>query len=233
MNQVALRKSIVILVSGSGSNLQAIIDAIGAGNTVSGTIDAKNAKICAVISNVADAYALERANKVGIPTETVAHSEFDTREAFDENLQSVIDQFNPDLVVLSGFMRLLTEPFVTHYHGRMLNIHPSLLPKYRGLNTHKRALESGDVSHGASVHFVTPDLDSGPVVVQALVDIVDGDTVDTLAERVLKEEHHIYPLVINWFVAGRLYMKDGDVIYNDNVLSTPIVLSADARLRGH
>ena len=228
MNQFASRKSIVILVSGNGSNLQAIIDAIATGNTAAVAIGAKGAKISAVISNVANAYALERANKAGIPTKTVVHSEFDTREAFDENLQSLIDQFNPDLVVLSGFMRLLTEPFVTHYHGRMLNIHPSLLPKYRGLNTHKRALASDDTSHGASVHFVTPDLDSGPVVVQALVDIVDGDTVDTLAERVLKEEHYIYPLVINWFVEGRLYMKDGDVIYNGAVLSSPIVLSADS-----
>lgn len=234
MNQLDSRKSIVILVSGNGSNLQAIIDAMATKNTadgmtetVSAFIDAKAAKISAVISNVADAYALERAKKAGISTEIVNHQDFDSREAFDENLQSIIDKYNPDLVVLSGFMRLLTEPFVMHYYGRMLNIHPSLLPKYRGLNTHKRALESGDASHGASVHFVTPDLDSGPVVAQTVVDIVDDDTVDSLAERVLKEEHYIYPLVINWFVEGRLSMQGEDIIYDDEVLTAPIVFSAD------
>lgn len=219
MNNAVTNKSIVVLVSGDGSNLQTILDAVASGRIPS------PANISAVISNVPNAFALERANKIGIPTEVVDHTDFATREAFDERLQMVIDNYNPDLVVLSGFMRLLTESFVMHYQGRMLNIHPSLLPKYRGLNTHKRALEAGDTRHGASVHFVTPDLDSGPVIVQAFVHIVKDDTVESLAERVLKEEHIIYPLVISWFVEGTLSMQDGDIIYNDGVLSAPIIWS--------
>ncbi len=219
MNPVVTNKSIVVLVSGNGSNLQTIIDAV-----TSGRIPAP-AKISAVISNIPNVVALERAAKVGIPTKVVDHKDFDSREAFDQRLQAVIDQYAPDLVVLSGFMRLLTESFVMHYQGRMINIHPSLLPKYRGLNTHKKALEAGDARHGASVHFVTPDLDSGPVVIQAYVSIVKDDTVESLAERVLKEEHIIYPLVISWFVAGALYMQEGDIIYNGDVLSAPIIWS--------
>ncbi|MEE9303290.1 MAG: phosphoribosylglycinamide formyltransferase [Thiotrichaceae bacterium] len=208
-------KSIVVLVSGKGSNLQAIIDAVETAQI--------SATISAVISNVSDAYALKRANNAGIVAEVVDHTQFDSRESFDAALQNVIEQYNPDLVVLSGFMRLLTQPFVEFYEGRMLNIHPSLLPKYRGLNTHQRALDAGDYEHGASVHFVTPDLDSGPAIIQAVVAIEQDDTVITLAKKVFKEEHIIYPLAISWFVEGRLKMKSGQAELDNQVLSSPVI----------
>ncbi len=210
--------SIVVLVSGSGSNLQAIIDAVETGQIAS--------KISAVISNVPDAYALQRAKKAGIATAVVDHTLFDSREEFDQALQDSIEAYQPDLVVLSGFMRLLTEPFVTFYTGRMLNIHPSLLPKYRGLHTHQRALDAGDAEHGASVHVVTPDLDSGPVIIQAIVPVKEGDTAEMLAKRVVKEEHVIYPLVISWLAAGRLEMSADKVLLDGVVLTSPVIWKA-------
>ena len=164
----------------------------------------ERAAIRAVISNRADAYGLVRAQNAGIPTRVLDHKQFDGREAFDAALIEAIDGFDPQLVVLAGFMRILTGDFVRHYEGRLLNIHPSLLPKYKGLNTHQRALEAGDREHGCSVHFVTEELDGGPLVVQAVVPVESDDTPESLAQRVHRQEHHIYPLAMRWFAEGRL-----------------------------
>ncbi len=188
--------NVVVLISGSGSNLQALIDSIAH--------DGNPARIVAVISNRADAYGLERAKQAGIATHVLDHKQFDGREAFDAALVEAIDGFDPQLVVLAGFMRILTGGFVRHYEGRLLNIHPSLLPKYKGLHTHQRALEAGDSEHGCSVHFVTEELDGGPLVVQAVVPVESGDTPESLAQRVHSQEHHIYPLAMRWFAEGRL-----------------------------
>ena len=190
--------NVVVLISGSGSNLQALIDSI--------TQDGNPARIAAVICNRADAYGLVRAQNAGIPTRVLDHRQFDGREAFDAALIEAIDGFDPQLVVLAGFMRILTGDFVRHYEGRLLNIHPSLLPKYKGLHTHQRALEAGDAEHGCSVHFVTEELDGGPLVVQAVLPVMADDTAESLARRVHQQEHQIYPLVINWFCQGRLTM---------------------------
>jgi phosphoribosylglycinamide formyltransferase-1 len=190
---------LVVLISGSGSNLQAIIDSCESGEI--------NAHIAAVISNKADAYGLERAKKAGIATAVLSHKDFATREAYDEQLLHVIDSFEPNLVVLAGFMRILTSNLVQKYSGKMLNIHPSLLPKYQGLNTHQRAIDANDEFHGVSVHFVTEELDGGPVILQAKIAILENDTADTLAERVHEQEHIIYPLVVKWFSEQRLKME--------------------------
>nr|WP_160083238.1 phosphoribosylglycinamide formyltransferase [Pseudomonas sp. 8AS] len=188
--------NVVVLISGSGSNLQALIDSLAKGDSP--------ARIRAVISNRADAYGLERAKQAGIDTRVLDHKQFDGREAFDAALVECIDGFAPQLVILAGFMRILTPAFVSHYSGRLLNIHPSLLPKYKGLHTHQRALEAGDHEHGCSVHFVTEELDGGPLVVQAIVPVQSDDTPDSLAQRVHAEEHRIYPLAMRWFAEGRL-----------------------------
>ncbi|MBQ4831635.1 phosphoribosylglycinamide formyltransferase [Pseudoalteromonas sp. MMG010] len=190
---------LVVLISGSGSNLQAIIDSCKNGEI--------NAHIAAVISNKADAYGLERAKKAGIPTAVLSHKDFATREAYDEQLLHVIDSFEPNLVVLAGFMRILTGNLVQKYVGKMLNIHPSLLPKYQGLNTHQRAIDANDAFHGVSVHFVTEELDGGPVILQAKVAVLENDTAETLAARVHEQEHIIYPLVVKWFSEQRLSME--------------------------
>ncbi len=189
-------KRIVVLISGSGSNLQALIDA-----TASGRIDGR---IVSVISNRPDAFGLERARNAGIAAEVLDHKTFESRQAFDAALQALIDSHEPDLVVLAGFMRILTPEFVSHYLGRMFNIHPSLLPKYRGLNTHQRALEAGDAEHGCTVHFVTPELDGGPLIVQAPVPVQADDDAARLQQRVHGREHEIYPLAVEWFCADRL-----------------------------
>lgn len=206
--------SIVVLISGSGSNLQAIIDAIAAGNI--------NAHIAAVICNQANAYGLERAKTHGIATNIIDHNAFESREDFDAALCKTINTYQPDLVVLAGFMRILSEKFVRTFLGRMINIHPSLLPKYKGINTHKRALQDGAKEHGASVHFVTPELDGGPVIIQASVPVKNDDTAETLAARVLTQEHIIYPKVIDWFAKQRLVLKDGKIIFNGVQLEEPI-----------
>lgn len=192
---------IVVLVSGGGSNLQAIIDGVERGQIP--------ATIAAVISNRADAGGLVRAQHHNIPAEHVDHRQFSDRADFDRALIQQIDKHSPDLVVLAGFMRILSEEFTEHYLGKMLNIHPSLLPKYKGLNTHQRALDNGDKIHGASVHFVTAELDGGPIVIQGKVLIEPEDNKNSLAEKVLQQEHRIYPLAIAWFVAGRLKMTHG------------------------
>lgn len=192
---------VIVLVSGNGSNLQAIIDQTEKGEL---PID-----LCAVISNVPQAKGLDRARRHNIATEVVNHKDFASREAFDSALRDTIDSYRPDLVVLAGFMRIFTPEFTRHYEGRMLNIHPSLLPKYQGLNTHRRAIEAGDTEHGVTVHFVTAELDGGPPIIQAYVPVLENDGEDELAARVLIEEHKIYPQAIKWFAEGRLKMKDG------------------------
>ncbi|HEN8713705.1 MULTISPECIES: phosphoribosylglycinamide formyltransferase [Pseudomonas] len=192
--------NVVVLLSGSGSNLQALID--------SSRGEHSPVRIAAVISNRADAYGLQRAAAAGIATAVLDHTGFDGREAFDAALMARIDGFAPDLVVLAGFMRILSGGFVRHYQGRLLNIHPSLLPKYKGLHTHRRALEAGDAEHGCSVHFVTEELDGGPLVVQAVVPVSSGDSAESLAQRVHQQEHQIYPLAVHWFAEGRLRLGE-------------------------
>ncbi len=194
--------NVVVLISGSGSNLQALIDSLGADNPV---------RIRAVISNRADAYGLVRAQNAGIPSAVLDHKAFEGREAFDAALIEAIDAHQPDLVVLAGFMRILTAGFVRHYAGRLFNIHPSLLPLYKGMHTHQRVLQAGDAEHGCSVHFVSEELDGGPLVVQAVVPVHPGDTPDSLAERVHGAEHHIYPLAVRWFAEGRLRLTERGV----------------------
>ena len=203
-------KSIVVLISGNGSNLQAIIDACES------SID--SGKVTAVFSNKATAYGLERAKKAGAAGIFIDPNDFDTRDAFDKELMRQIDGYEPDLVILAGYMRILSGEFVRHYLGRMINIHPSLLPKYPGLNTYQRAIHAGDEEHGTSVHFVTEQLDGGPVILQAKVPIFDEDTVDVLTERVQTQEHKIYPLVAKWFVDGRLEMKSGKAFLDGDQL---------------
>ncbi len=203
-------KSIVVLVSGNGTNLQAILDACESTIT--------HGRVTAVFSNKADAYALERAKKAGSAAVFVDPKAFETRDAFDHALMQQIDEYQPDLIILAGYMRILSGEFVRHYLGRMINIHPSLLPKYPGLNTYQRAIHAGDEEHGTSVHFVTEQLDGGPVIFQARVPIFDEDTVESLTEKVQAEEHRIYPLVAKWFVEDRLAMRDGKAYLDGNEL---------------
>ena len=193
-------KKIVVLVSGQGSNLQALIDACQQGRIA--------ATIVAVFSNNAQAYGLQRAEEAGIAAQALDAKAFADREAFDAALAQAIDQYQPDLVVLAGYMRILSNAFVQHYAGRMLNIHPSLLPKYPGLHTHRQAIDNGDAEHGTSGHFVTEQLDGGPVILQAKVPIFPGDEEDEVIERVQTQEHTLYPLVVSWFIEGRLAMRD-------------------------
>ncbi|MFS2222103.1 phosphoribosylglycinamide formyltransferase [Pantoea sp. B65] len=193
-------KKIVVLVSGNGSNLQAIMDACQQGRI--------NGSIAAVFSNKADAFGLERARNGGIPAHAIEAAQFSDREAFDRQLMLEIDAYGPDLVVLAGYMRILSPAFVARYHQRLLNIHPSLLPKYPGLHTHRQAIDNGDEEHGTSVHFVTDELDGGPVILQAKVPIFAGDSEDEVNARVQHQEHAIYPLVVSWFIDGRLTMRD-------------------------
>jgi len=206
------RLPIVILISGSGSNLQAIIDAAAGDLPV---------EIRAVISNRESAYGLERARSAGIETQLVDHSSHPDRDSYDAALQQVIDSYDPQLVVLAGFMRILTPQFVRHYQGRLLNIHPSLLPEFRGLHTHRRAIEAGAEQHGASVHFVTDELDGGPLILQAEVPVMEGDSEELLAQRVLEQEHVIYPLAIRWFAEGRLKMENHRAVLDATSLNQP------------
>jgi phosphoribosylglycinamide formyltransferase-1 len=196
--------SIVILISGRGSNMEAIVNA--AQN------EAWPAKIAAVISNRPEAGGLDFAKSHGIETAVLDHLAYKDRASFDAELVQLIDSFKPDLVVLAGFMRILTGDFVRHYEGRLLNIHPSLLPLFPGLHTHEQALEAGVSEHGATVHFVTEALDHGPIVIQASVPVLSGDTPDSLAKRVLKQEHVIYPRAVRWFVDNRLSISDNRVL---------------------
>ncbi|NVZ99678.1 phosphoribosylglycinamide formyltransferase [Pseudomonas gingeri] len=203
--------NVVVLLSGTGSNLQALIDDVRTGGNP--------ARIAAVISNRADAYGLQRARDAGIDTRSLDHKAFEGREAFDAALIELIDAFNPQLVVLAGFMRILSADFVRHYQGRLLNIHPSLLPKYKGLHTHQRALDAGDAEHGCSVHFVTEELDGGPLVVQAVVTVESDDSAQSLAQRVHAQEHRIYPLAVRWFAEGRLSLDDQGALLDGQLLA--------------
>jgi phosphoribosylglycinamide formyltransferase-1 len=194
-------KNIVILISGRGSNMEAMLHAAAA--------EKWPARIAAVISNKADAIGLQTAEAAGIPTSALEHRNFPDRESFDRTLAETIDRFKPDLLVLAGFMRILTAGFVHHYQGRLLNIHPSLLPSFPGLATHQQAIDAGVKFHGATVHYVTPELDHGPIVDQAVVPVLDGDTEAELAKRVLAQEHVIYPRAVRDIIEGRVWL-DGD-----------------------
>lgn len=203
------RCNVVVLISGNGSNLQALIDSRDDGNPM---------HLCAVISNRAEAFGLQRAEAAGIATQVIDHKAYASREAFDAELIEVIDAHQPQLVVLAGFMRILTDRFVQHYQGRLLNIHPSLLPRYKGLNTHQRALDAGDLEHGCSVHFVTAELDGGPVALQAVIPVRPGEDVAALIRRVHAQEHVIYPLAVRWFAEGRLRLGEQGAMLDGNPL---------------
>lgn len=206
-------KRVVILISGRGSNMQAILEADLPVN------------IAAVVSNNPDAPGLEIARRHGVATEVVNHREHQGREEFDAALAACIDRFEPDLLVLAGFMRILTPGFVRHYAGRLINVHPSLLPAFTGLNTHARALAEGVKIHGCTAHFVTPSLDKGPIIVQAAVPVLPGDSEETLAARVLAQEHKIYPQAVRWFAEGRLRCTpDGNVVLqNQQPVETALI----------
>ncbi len=207
MNATSQQPKIAVLISGSGSNLQALIDA------------GLNAEIGLVISNNANVKGLERAKNHNIPTDVISHRDFDSRAAFDEALAERLKRYNPDLIVLAGFMRILTPEFVTNFIGKLVNIHPSLLPKYPGLNTHQRAIDAGDQYAGATIHFVTAELDGGPAIVQARVPVYDKDDADTLAKRVLTIEHKLYPLAVSWVLEKRVCFKNNEAFLDGNALS--------------
>ena len=212
---------VVVLVSGRGSNLKAIAAQADAG--------VLPVRIEAVVSDRADAGALDWARDRGIPAMVLSPRDFADREAYGRALGDLVEGFAPQLVVLAGFMRILSDEFVLRFSGRMLNIHPSLLPRYPGLHTHRRALEAGDPDHGASVHFVTPELDGGPVVLQARVPVLPGDDEGTLAARVLREEHVIYPRCVGWFAAGRLALRNGAVWLDGRPLDAPVMLGNETK----
>ena len=225
MNAATPPLPVVILISGQGSNLQAIIDAVAVGTLP--------IEIRAVISNRPEAGGLQRAAQAGIRTAIVDHSLYTERTAFDQALQQCIERFRPELVVLAGFMRILTPDFVNHYRGHMLNIHPSLLPEFPGLHTHQRALQSGCQQHGASIHFVTEAVDGGPVVLQAKVAVHQDDTEATLATRVLAQEHRLYPQAIRWFAEQRLQLDDnGNAVLDGKPLREPVMLTQEPGVIG-
>jgi len=203
-------KNIVVLISGSGSNLQAILDA---------TANDQNGRVVGVLSNKENAFGIERAKKVGIDTAVIDHTRFESRLAFDYALIEQIDAWQADLVVLAGFMRILTNEFVQHFSGRLLNIHPSLLPKYKGTNTHQRALDAGDTEHGCTVHFVSEELDGGAAIIQAATRVERGDSVDSLINKVHKLEHQIYPIAISWFASERITLENNRVYLDGSPLA--------------
>jgi phosphoribosylglycinamide formyltransferase-1 len=203
---------IVVLLSGSGTTLQSMIDA------------KLPAKIAAVISNKKNAFGLERAKEANIPTQILEHEHFESREKFDASLQQLIDQYNPDLVVLAGYMRILSDQFVSHYAGRLINIHPSLLPKYKGMHTHQRVMDDGEPLHGSSVHFVNSELDGGPVLLQARLPILPNDSLESLELRIKTKEHLIYPTAISWFAEGRIKLIDNEIYMDDQKMNGPVVM---------
>jgi phosphoribosylglycinamide formyltransferase-1 len=206
--------SAAILISGGGSNLQAFIDAQKA--------QTLNLHLAVVLSNKPDAFGLQRARDAGIPTECVQNGDFADRESFDTAVARALDPYQPDLLILAGFMRILSASFVQHFAGRILNIHPSLLPKYPGLHTHQRAIDAGDSWHGATVHFVTEELDSGPLIIQGRVPIEESDDAKSLAARTLVIEHRIYPEAARLFATGRLVFRDGQTLLDGEPLLEPI-----------
>lgn len=207
----------VVLVSGSGSNLQALLDAAA---------DDLPLEVRAVISNRPDAYGLERAARACIPTRVLDHTRFPDRASFEAALAELIDGFEPELVLLAGFMRILEPGFVARYSGRMVNIHPALLPAYPGLHTHRRCLEAGDAEHGASIHFVTAEVDGGPVFMQVRVPVAADDDPDTLAARVLAQEHRLYPTAVRLLCEGRVRLQEGQVQLDGRPLAQPLQLEA-------
>jgi phosphoribosylglycinamide formyltransferase-1 len=211
--------SLAVLISGRGSNMVAIAQACAAGRI--------NASIGQVISDQAAAAGIETARHLGLATRIIARSAFGAAAAFEAELARALDAGSPGLIACAGFMRILSAPFVMRYAGRMLNIHPSLLPRYRGLHTHRRVLAAGDAEHGASVHFVTPELDSGPVVLQSRLAVAAGETEETLASRVLASEHRIYPQVIGWFADGRVALHNEQVWFDGAPLAAPLVADSD------
>lgn len=202
-------KKAVVLISGSGSNLQAFIDRIAQGQL--------ELEIGLVISNNANAYGLQRAAKAGIENRVIDHRDFASRAQFDDALQDAIDAVEPDLIILAGFMRILTPEFVNHYHNRLINIHPSLLPKYPGTHTHERALKAQDEWHGVSIHFVVPEVDAGPIILQGRLRIKEGDTSNSLQERIHLIEHQLYPLAAQWFAQDRLTVADQRVLLDGEI----------------
>lgn len=215
-------KSIVILISGRGSNMESLLNGVAEGTLP--------VRVAAVISNRPEAKGLEAAAAQDVETCVVDHTRFDTRETFDAAMIKTIDSYSPDLVVLAGFMRILTDAFVRRYEGRLLNIHPSLLPSFPGLHTHRRALEEGVRVHGCTVHFVTPQLDHGPVVVQAAVPVLDGDDEASLAARVLVQEHQVYPMAVRWFAEERLRLVDGHVVFEAEQEPVGALISPQVRV---
>jgi phosphoribosylglycinamide formyltransferase-1 len=209
------KASLVVLISGTGSNLQAIIDAINNKQL--------NAEITAVISNQAAATGLDRAARENITTHVIEHKSYPSRETFDQAMIQVIDAAGADLVVLAGFMRILSKAFIDHYEHRLINIHPSLLPKYKGLNTHQQVIDNNDTVHGASVHYVSHELDSGPIVIQAEIPVLASDTAETLAARVLIEEHKIYPVAIKLHTLKRISFDNNQLLYDNQVLTKPLL----------
>jgi phosphoribosylglycinamide formyltransferase-1 len=209
---MTLPLKLVVLISGNGSNLGAIIREIQSGSL--------NARIVQVISNRPDAYGLTRARDANIPTTVIDHNHYDTRDAFDKALSQSIDQYQPDLIVLAGFMRILSDEFVEHYLGKLINIHPSLLPKYQGLNTHKRVLEDAETEHGATVHYVIPELDSGPIILQAVVPVIEGDNEQSLKARVHRVEHQLYPEAIRRIASGQVTFRNNMVYYNNQPIKS-------------
>lgn len=208
---------IVVLASGSGTNLQALIEATRERDFPG--------EIIAVGCNRPGAFALERAAQANIPTFVIDHTKSDSREAFDASLMAELHRHNPDVIVLAGFMRILTPDFVRAFRGRMLNIHPSLLPAYTGLNTHKRVLEAGDKVHGVSIHFVTEELDGGPVIAQSEIRVNEDDTPESLAERIQQQEHLLYPIVLRWFCVGRIQLAANGVHFDGSLLPNPMRLA--------
>ena len=198
---------VAVLISGFGSNLQTLIDGAATGELP--------IELAGVISNKASAYGLERAKAAGIDRALISHRDYESREAFDAALAGQLDCWQPNLIVLAGFMRILSTGFVNQYQNRLMNIHPSLLPAYTGLNTHQRALDAGEQWHGASVHFVIPELDEGPVIVQGKLRINENDDAESLQQRIHKIEHKIYPLAVKWFAEGRLHVKGEQVLLDD------------------
>ncbi len=205
-----------VLVSGGGTNLQSIIDHIHLGES--------KASITCVISNVPSAYALTRAANAHIPQYVIEHTHYDSRTLFEEALIETLQKHHVDMVVLAGFMRVLKNTFISRYEGRILNIHPSLLPKYPGLNTHRRAIENGDSSHGCSVHIATAELDGGPLILQASVPVLEDDTEESLAKRVLEKEHLIYPICVQWLCENKIHYANGHAYFEGKKLTTPLQL---------
>ncbi|HIL92174.1 MAG TPA: phosphoribosylglycinamide formyltransferase [Cycloclasticus sp.] len=203
---------IVVLLSGSGTTLQSIIDSD------------LPLTLAAVISNKADVLGLKRAQEARIPTHVLEHTSYESREAFDQELKNIIDEYQPDLVVLAGFMRILSGPFVNHYAGKLLNIHPSLLPAYKGMDTYRRVMDAGEPLHGSSVHFVNSQLDGGPVILQARLPILPSDSVESLKLRIKTIEHLIYPTAISWLAEGRIELKDDDIYMDGQNMTGPVVM---------